>query len=58
MRFSKSLLYEKPYSVTGTIQLTGLKEAPKGICTDRVEGTWKVRNMEEIRFLRNVDKEK
>lgn len=32
VRFSKILLYERPYSVTGTIKLTGLKEAPKDIC--------------------------
>lgn len=40
-RLSKILLYERPYSVTGTIKLTGLKEAPKYICKDKFIGTWK-----------------
>ena len=39
--FSKNLLYEKPYSVTGTIKLTGSKQAPKAICKDRIIGTQK-----------------
>lgn len=51
MRFSKILLYERPYSVTGTIKLTGLKEAPKDICKAKIIGTWKAENMEEIQFL-------
>lgn len=41
MRWSKICLYETPYSVTGTIQLTGLEEQPKGIiCTDMI--SWNV----------------
>jgi hypothetical protein len=48
VRFSKILLYERPYSVKGTIKLAGLKEAPKGICTARIIGTWKARNVEDI----------
>ena len=50
-RFSKILLYERPYSVTGTIKLAGLKEAPKDICIAKIIGTWKTENMEEIQFL-------
>lgn len=50
-RFSKILLYERPYSVTGTIKLTGSKEAPKDICKAKIIGTWKAENMEEIQFL-------
>ena len=41
MWWSKNLVYEKPYCVTGTIKLTGVKSAPKDICTDRVIGTRK-----------------
>ena len=48
MRLSKTLRYEKPYSVKGTIKQTGLEELPKGICKDRVIGTWKARNMEVL----------
>jgi hypothetical protein len=44
MGTSKNCLYENPYSVTGTIKYTGLKQAPKGICTDRFVGTWKAMN--------------
>jgi len=58
VRLSKILLYERPYSVTGTIKLTGLKEAPKDICKAKIIGTWKAENMEEIQFLRSIDKEK
>lgn len=58
VRFSKILLYERPYSVTGTIKLTGLKEAPKDICRAKIIGTWKAENMEEIQFLWSIDKEK
>lgn len=32
MRQSKIVAYEMPYSVTGTIKLTGLKKLPKFIC--------------------------
>ena len=58
VRLSKILLYERPYSVTGTIKLTGLKEAPKDICKAKIIGTWKAENTEEIQFLRSIDKEK
>jgi hypothetical protein len=40
MRISKNCLYESPYTVTGSIKLAGLEIAPKGICTDSVNGTW------------------
>ena len=44
VRWSKICLYETPYSVTGTIQLTGLEERPKCIiCTDTISwnvGSW------------------
>ena len=35
VRGSKIRSYETPYTVTGSIQQTGLKEAPKSICTDK-----------------------
>lgn len=35
---------ENPYSVTGTIKHTGLKQTPKGKCTDKSVGTWKAMN--------------
>ena len=38
---SKNHLYEKPYSVTGAIKFTGLKETSKVICKDKVVGTRK-----------------
>ncbi len=38
---SKNVRYETPYSVTGTIGRTGSEQAPKGICTDKLVGTWK-----------------
>ena len=38
---SKNTCYEKPCCVTGASKLTGLKQAPKGICTDRIIGTRK-----------------
>lgn len=38
---SKIPRYETPYSVTGAIKRTGLKQEPKGICTDKLVGTWK-----------------
>lgn len=31
VRFSKTLVYEKPYTITGSIKQTGLQERPKGI---------------------------
>lgn len=39
MWWSKIACYETPYSVTGAIKHTGSKQAPKGICTDRIIGT-------------------
>ena len=39
---SKNGIYELPYVVTGDVKLTGSKETPKGICTDRIIGTGKV----------------
>ena len=41
VRSSKNSRYEKPYCVTGAMTLTGLEQAPKGICTDRITGTRK-----------------
>lgn len=38
---SKTACYESPYGVTGSIKLTGSKQEPKGICTDRIIGTRK-----------------
>lgn len=40
VRFSKNGNYEKPYSVTGAVKLTGSEQASKYICTDRIIGTW------------------
>lgn len=37
----KNPCYERPYCVTGVIKLTGSKRAPKGICTDKDDGTRK-----------------
>lgn len=48
VRLSKTLVYERPYSVTGTIKQSGLKEAPKDICKDRDIGTQKAPNMEGL----------
>jgi len=45
---SKINCYENPYIVTGNIKLTGLKENPKSICTDRSNGTLKAVNMEGL----------
>ncbi|WP_279222040.1 hypothetical protein [Clostridium rectalis] len=36
---SKICRYENPYSVTGTIKLTGSYQKPKDICTDSNNGT-------------------
>lgn len=49
-RFSKICLYERPYSITGTVVETGLKEAPKSVIItfigkDRLIGTWKAENV-------------
>ena len=41
MRLSKNFYYERPYAVTGGIQLAGPEQEPKGIWKDRVTGTWK-----------------
>ena len=41
VRLSKNPCYERPYCVTGVIKLTGSKRAPKGICTDKDDGTRK-----------------
>lgn len=43
---SKSVRYENPYSVTGTIKITGLKGKPKDICKDNIFGTLKTGNFE------------
>lgn len=48
MRKSKIGRYEIPYSVKGTIKQVGLKWKPKGICTDKITGTWKASNEEKI----------
>jgi hypothetical protein len=37
---------EKPYTVTGGIQQTGLKRKPKGICTDKEIGTREANDVE------------
>ena len=44
MWLSKNCCYERPYSVTGAIQFTGLKRRPKSICTDSLIGTQQVQN--------------
>ena len=41
MRMSKIVGYENPYIVTGNVKYAGSKEAPKGICRDKINGTWK-----------------
>lgn len=46
MWLSKNFLYERPYYVTGIGNLTGSKEAPKFISTDRYISTWKAVNVE------------
>lgn len=45
---SKNVSYERPYIVTGDIAQTGPQRRPKGICTDRVNGTGKVTDMEDL----------
>jgi hypothetical protein len=40
VRMSKIVWYENPYTVTGSMLQTGLEELPKGICKDKVIGTW------------------
>jgi hypothetical protein len=48
-----------PNANKGAFQQTGLKGAPKGICTDRDIGTWKAANAEKKaskkRFHGNMD---
>lgn len=58
VRLSKTLLYERPYDVTGIIVPTGLKEAPKDICKARFIGTSEAGNVEETQLLRNICKDK
>lgn len=41
---SKNPCYETPYYITGIVVVTGPQVAPKVICTDRKEGTWKAGN--------------
>ncbi|WP_161487064.1 hypothetical protein [Clostridium magnum] len=48
MRVSKTRFYEKPYTVTGSIKQVGSKEQPKSICKDKIAGTWKADNMEDL----------
>lgn len=52
VRFSKICSYERPYSIKGTIKLTGSKELPKGICIDKFIGTWKARNVEIVQSMK------
>ena len=56
--FSKTLLYERPYNVTGVVVLTGIKEAPKDIGKAKIIGTWTVGTVEDVQILRNVYEEK
>ena len=37
---SKNSRYEIPYTIKGGIKHTGSQELPKGICKDKVIGTW------------------
>lgn len=39
-----------PYRVTGSVKCTGLKQAPKDVCKDRIIGTLKAANMEVIAY--------
>lgn len=48
MWISKICRYETPYSVTGTIKLTGSYQRPKGICIDSNIGTRKAWNVEVL----------
>ncbi len=54
---SKNCLYENPYIITGDVVETGLQEKSKGICKDRIIGTWKAGNVEALISLRNGFKE-
>lgn len=40
--------YETPYSVTGTIKLTGSKQKPTDICIDRIIGTREAAELKTI----------
>lgn len=52
VRISKIPRYESPYNVIGVIKQTGPKEAPKSICTDKVVGTWKAGNTENLHSMK------
>jgi hypothetical protein len=45
---SKNCRYENPYTVTGGIVQAGSEELPKDICKDKIIGTWKADNMEDL----------
>ena len=45
---SKNCLYENPFFIKGKDVRTGLEEKSKGICKDRIIGTWKAGNKEEL----------
>lgn len=48
VRISKLSRNENPYNVIGIIKQTGTKELPKDICKDRIIGTWKADNIEDL----------
>lgn len=48
MRISKNPCYESPYIVIGDIKQAGSERKPKCICTDRIIGTQKANNMENL----------
>ena len=48
MWISKILRYETPYSVIGTIKLTGSNQRPKDTCIDSNIGTRKAWNVEAL----------
>ena len=48
MWISKIRRYETPYSVKGTIKLTGSYQRPKDICIDSNIGTRKAWNIETL----------
>lgn len=50
-RMSKNCRYENPSILTGDSVETGLQVAPKGICKDRIIGTWKASDMETLECL-------
>lgn len=51
-RVSKTYINESPCVVTGNGLQVGLEEAPKGICTDRIIGTWKAEYMECLNTMK------